>query len=91
MKIKIVSELLDSTYRGSLKNAGVYLEISLLDCLTIKKFQEFSKTFPKFQQNSRTFQDFPKLFFKFQNFPGLSRTGGSHENYARHILWELFL
>ena len=74
MKIKIVSELLDSTYRGSLKNAGVYLEISLLDCLTIKKFQEFSKTFQKFQQNSRTFQDFPKLFSNsrtFQDFPGL--------------------
>ena len=41
MKIKAVSELQDSTYRTSLKNAGVYLEIFLLDCLTTKKFQDF--------------------------------------------------
>ena len=77
MKIKIVTKLLDLTYRRSLKNTGVYLAISLLDCLTIKKFQDFSRTFPKFQQNSRTFQNFPKLFSNsrtFQDFPGLVGT-----------------
>ena len=37
MKITAVSELLDSTYRGNPKNAGVYLETSLLDCFTTKK------------------------------------------------------
>ena len=43
--------------------AGVYLEISLLDCLTTKKSQDFSKISAKFQDfpglfsNSRTFQD----------------------------------
>ena len=60
-KIIAVRELLDSTHGESPKNAGVYLEISFLDCLTTKKFQDFSRTFPKFQQNSRTFQDFPGL------------------------------
>ena len=68
MKIKIASELLDSTYRGSLKNAGVYLEISLSDCLTTKEIQDFSRTFSKFQQNSRTFQDFPGLFSNSRTF-----------------------
>ena len=64
MKIKaVVSELLDSTYRASPKNVGAYLEISLLDCLTKKKFQDFSKisaksqNFPGLFSNSRTFQD----------------------------------
>ena len=63
MKIIAVSELLDSTYRESQKNAGVYLEISLLDCLTTKKFQNFSKISAKFQDfpgllsSSRTFQE----------------------------------
>ena len=38
---QLVSELLDSTYRGSLKNAGVYLEISLLHCLTRKNPRNF--------------------------------------------------
>ena len=71
MKIKIASELLDSTYSGSLKNAGVYLEISLSDCLTTKEIQDFSRTFSKFQQKSRTFLD------SFQ-IPGLSRTGENH-------------
>ena len=43
--------------------AGVYLEISLLGCLTTKKFQDFSITSAKFHafpglfSNSRTFQD----------------------------------
>ena len=68
MKIKIASELLDSTYRGSLKNAGVYLEISLSDCLTTKEIQDFYRTFSKFQQNSRTFQDFPGLFSNSRTF-----------------------
>ena len=49
------------------KNAGAYLEISLLDCLTTKKFQDSFLTFPKFQQNSRAFQDSLQI-------PGLSRT-----------------
>ena len=56
-----------------------------------KKIPGIFQDFPKI---SAEFQDFPglsKTLFKFQNFPGLSRTGGSHENYARHILWELFL
>ena len=57
---QLVSELLDSTYRGSPKN-GVYLEISLLHYLTKKKSQVFSRTFPKFHQNSRTFQDLPGM------------------------------
>ena len=61
----LVSELLHLTYRGNPKNASVYLEISLLDYLTTKKFQDFSRFFPKFQQNSRTVQD------AFQ-IPGLS-------------------
>ena len=66
MKIIAVSELLDSTYRESRKNAGVYLEICLLDCLTTKKFQDFSKISAKFQDfpgllsSSRTFQDWWK-------------------------------
>ena len=64
MKIIAVSELEDSTFRESPKNAGVYLEISLLDCLTTKKFQDFSGL-------SRT-------LFKYYDFPGLSRTGGNH-------------
>ena len=63
---QLVSELLDSTYRGSLKNVGVYLEISLLDCLTTKNFQNFSKI-------SAKFQDFPGLF-KFKAILGLVGT-----------------
>ena len=69
MKIIAVSELEDSTFRESPKNAGVYLEISLLDCLTTKKFQDFSRTFQNFSKItglSRIFQDFPlspKYFF----------------------------
>ena len=63
---QLVSELLDSTYRGSLKNVGVYLEISLLDCLTTKNFQNFSKI-------SAKFQDFPGLS-KFKAILGLVGT-----------------
>ena len=61
MKIKIVSELLDSTYRGSLKNAGIYLEISPFRLFDHKKIPGI-------------FQDFPKISAEFQDFPGLSKT-----------------
>ena len=54
---QLISELLHSPYRRSPRNTGAYLEISLLNCLTTKKFHDCSRTFPKFQQNSRTFQD----------------------------------
>ena len=70
---QLVSELLDSTYIGSPKYAGVYLEISLLDCLTTKKFQDFPKI-------SEKFEDFPGLF-KFQDFPGLLGTIALTENH----------
>ena len=40
--------------------AGVYLEISLLDCLTTKKSQDFSKI-------SAKFQDFPGLLGTMNN------------------------
>ena len=87
MKIKaIISDLLDS-YRESPKNVGVNLEISLLDCLTTKKFQDFSRTFPKYfkifqkiskyQLNSRTCQDSLQILGlsrTFQDFPGLVGT-----------------
>ena len=62
-----------------IQHAGIYLEISLLDCLTTKIFEDFSRTFPKFQQNSK-FQDFLGLFSNFRTFQdyfqisGLSRT-----------------
>ena len=69
---QLVSELPDSTYRGSLKNVCVYLEFSLLDCLTTKKFQNFSKISVKFQ-------DLPRTLLKFKDFPELTRTGGNHE------------
>ena len=47
---QLVSELLDSTYIGSPKYAGVYLEISLLDCLTTKKCQDFPGLFQNFRK-----------------------------------------
>ena len=62
---QLISELLDSTYRGSPKSADLYLEIVLLDCLITKKIPGF-------------FQDFFKISAKFQDFPGLSMTGGNH-------------
>ena len=68
---QLVSELLDSIYRGNPKTAGVYLEISYLDCLTTKKLQVFSTIFPKFHQNPRIFQDSFKI-------PELSGTSGNH-------------
>ena len=55
--------------QSMLKNVGVYLEISLLDCLTTKN----SRSFPKFQQNFSTFQG------SFQ-IPRLSRTVENHES-----------
>ena len=66
----LVSELLDSTYIGSPKYAGVYLEISLLDCLTTKKCQDFPGLF----------QNFRKIrgLFRTLQIPGLSRTAGNH-------------
>ena len=78
MKIKAVSQrTVRFNIKGKLKNVGVYLEISLLDCLTTKKSQDFSRTFPKFQQNSRILQDFPGLFSNSSTFldvPGLVGT-----------------
>ena len=79
-KIIAVSELLDSTQGESPKNAGVYLEISFLDCLTTKKipglFQDFSKISAKFLESfqipglSRTSQDWwePWIDLSFQNW-----------------------
>ena len=64
---QLVSELLDSTYRLSPKNARVFLEISVLNRLTPKKFQNFPKI-------SEKFQNFPKISVKFQDFPGLVGT-----------------
>ena len=63
------------------KNAGVYLEISLLNCLTTKKIPGLSQ---KFSKIAAKFQDFPrhsKTLFKFQDFPGLTRAGGNHVSY----------
>ena len=50
---QLVSELLDSTYRGSPKNAGVYLEISF-GLFDHKEIPGLSRTLFKFQ-------DFPGL------------------------------
>ena len=59
MKITAVSQWTARlTYKGSPKNAVVYLEISLLDCLTTKKIPEL-------------FYEFYKISAKVQVFPGL--------------------
>ena len=62
---QLVKEPLDSIYRGSPKNTGVYLEIS---------FGLFDhKKIP------RLFQHFTKFSAKFQDFPGLFRTGRNYD------------
>ena len=62
MKIKAFSQWIARfNIQRNPKNVGVYLEISLLDCLTTKKFQDFSKI-------STKFQGFPGLFSNFRTF-----------------------
>ena len=67
---QLVTELLDSTYKGSLKNAGVYLEISLLDCLTTIN----SRTSQGLFQNFSKIPGLSRTLFIFQDFTGLLGT-----------------
>ena len=79
MQIEIVSELLDLTYRETLKNAGVHLEISLLDCLTTKKLKDFSKI-------SAKSQGFPGLVGTMSNGSGTGKSSilSWHANFKKN-------
>ena len=62
---QLISELLDSTYRGSPKSAGLYLEIVLLDCLITKKIPGFSRTFQDWWEPYHLQMEFFKNSVKF--------------------------
>lgn len=62
---KLESSQLDSTYRGSPKSAGLYLEIILLDCLITKKIPGFSRTFQDWWEPYHLQMEFFKNSVKF--------------------------
>ena len=73
-----LSSVLNSTYRGSRKNAVVYLKISLLDCLTTKKI-------PGLFSNPRTFKDSPGLVGAMSLYSGIFYVASDQGNSLRKI------